>query len=81
MISGEISLFLMCKSYSTLRSRTNRGVVAHPFKSQHLGGRSRQISEFEASLVYRVSSREPVSWGKREKRKRERERSRTLFTT
>jgi hypothetical protein len=26
-------------------------------KSQHLGGRGRQISEFEASLVYRVSSR------------------------
>jgi hypothetical protein len=25
--------------------------------AQHLGGRSRRISEFEASLVYRVSSR------------------------
>jgi hypothetical protein len=25
--------------------------------SQHLGGRGRQISEFQASLVYRVSSR------------------------
>jgi hypothetical protein len=25
--------------------------------SQHLGGRGRQISEFEASLFYRVSSR------------------------
>jgi hypothetical protein len=25
--------------------------------SQHSGGRGRQISEFEASLVYRVSSR------------------------
>jgi hypothetical protein len=25
--------------------------------SQHLGGRSRRISEFKASLVYRVSSR------------------------
>jgi hypothetical protein len=24
---------------------------------QHLGGRGRRISEFEASLVYRVSSR------------------------
>jgi hypothetical protein len=32
-------------------------VVAHTFKSQHLGGRGRQISEFEASLVYKVSSR------------------------
>jgi hypothetical protein len=27
------------------------------FSSQHLGGRGRQISEFEASLVYKVSSR------------------------
>jgi hypothetical protein len=26
-------------------------------ESQHLGGRSRWISEFKASLVYRVSSR------------------------
>jgi hypothetical protein len=32
-------------------------VVAQAFKSQHLGGRGRWISEFEASLVYRVSSR------------------------
>jgi hypothetical protein len=30
------------------------GVVAH---TQHLGGRGRRISEFEASLVYKVSSR------------------------
>jgi hypothetical protein len=26
-------------------------------EAQHLGGRGRQIPEFEASLVYRVSSR------------------------
>jgi hypothetical protein len=32
-------------------------VVAHAFNSQHLGGRGRRISEFEASLVYSVSSR------------------------
>jgi hypothetical protein len=29
------------------------GVVAH----HHSGGRGRQISEFEASMVYKVSSR------------------------
>jgi hypothetical protein len=29
--------------------------VTHTFN--HLGGRGRRISEFEASLVYRVSSR------------------------
>ena len=32
-------------------------MVVHTFNPQHLGGRDRQISEFEASLVYRVSSR------------------------
>jgi hypothetical protein len=31
--------------------------VATHLYSQHLGGRGRQISEFKASLVYRVSSR------------------------
>jgi hypothetical protein len=29
----------------------------HTFNPKHLGGRGKQISEFEASLVYRVSSR------------------------
>jgi hypothetical protein len=29
----------------------------HTQASQHLGGRGRRISEFKASLVYRVSSR------------------------
>jgi hypothetical protein len=29
----------------------------HAFNPQHLGGRGRQISQFEASLVYRVRSR------------------------
>jgi hypothetical protein len=32
-------------------------MVVHAFKSQHSGGRGRWISEFEASLVYIVSSR------------------------
>jgi hypothetical protein len=31
-------------------------VVAHTFVNPILGGRSRQISEFKASLVYRESS-------------------------
>jgi hypothetical protein len=46
-----------------------------------LGGRGRQISEFEASLVYKVSSRtaratqrNPVSKKKERKRKRKRKR-------
>jgi hypothetical protein len=32
-------------------------VVVHAFNSSNLGGRGRRISEFEASLVYKVSSR------------------------
>ena len=32
-------------------------MVAHAFNPQHLGSRGRWISEFEASLDYRVSSR------------------------
>ena len=50
-------------------------VVVHArLLSQHLGGRGRQISEFEASLAYRVSSRaaratqrNPVSKKRKEK--------------
>ena len=34
-----------------------RAVVAHTYISSTLEGRGRRISEFEASLVYRVSSR------------------------
>ena len=33
------------------------GMVAHTFNPSTWEGRGRQISEFEASLVYRVSSR------------------------
>jgi hypothetical protein len=32
-------------------------MVAHDFNPSTLGGRGTQISEFEASLVYKVSSR------------------------
>jgi hypothetical protein len=46
-----------------------------------LGGRGRRISEFKASLVYKVSSRtaraiqrNPVSGKKKEKRKKERKK-------
>jgi hypothetical protein len=48
-----------------------------------LGGRGRQIPEFEASLVYRVSSRtarttqrNPVSKNRKTEKERERERER-----
>ena len=39
------------KYYSAVKNKGCRAVVAH------FGGRGRQISEFEDSLVYRVSSR------------------------
>jgi hypothetical protein len=38
-----------------LKKLLKPGVVAQ--ECQHSGGRGRQISEFEASLVYKVSSR------------------------
>ena len=39
------------------KEEPSRAVVAHAFNPQHLGGRGRWISEFEASLIYRGSSR------------------------
>ena len=35
----------------------SQAVVAHAFNPSTLGGRGRWISEFKASLVYRVTSR------------------------
>ena len=53
-----------------------------------MGGRGRQISEFEASLVYKVSSRtaraiqkNPVSREREREREKERERSGYLVGT
>jgi hypothetical protein len=40
-----------------LKRIEGQAVVAHAFNPRLLGGRGRWISEFEASLVYRVSSR------------------------
>jgi hypothetical protein len=39
------------------KSGANPGEVVHAFKPSTRGGRGRRISEFEASLVYKVSSR------------------------
>jgi hypothetical protein len=39
------------------KERQGRAVVAHTFNPSTWGGRGRWISEFEASLVYKVSSR------------------------
>jgi hypothetical protein len=40
-----------------LKFKFSQAVVAHAFNPRTWGGRGRWISEFEASLVYRVSSR------------------------
>jgi hypothetical protein len=48
------------KSYHQTQKRYRNckpGVVAHAFNPSTQGGRGRRISEFEASLVYKVSSR------------------------
>jgi hypothetical protein len=42
---------------NALKLRTETGSGGARLRSQPLGGRGRQISEFEASLVYKVSSR------------------------
>jgi hypothetical protein len=54
--------------------------------SQHSGGRGRKISEFEASLLYRVSSRtaraiqrNPVSKKKKKKKRKEKKRRKNLM--
>jgi hypothetical protein len=48
-----------------------------------LGGRGRRISEFEARLVYKVSSRalqrNPVSKNQKKKKKKERKRKRNCL--
>ena len=66
------------------QKKTEPGVVALAFNPR--GGRGRRISEFEASLIYSVSSRtaratqiNPVSKNqKKKKRKKKKERNRVL---
>jgi hypothetical protein len=56
--------------------------------SQHSGGRGRQISEFEASLVYKVSSRtarailrNPVSKNKQTNKQKQKQQQKKRFRT
>jgi hypothetical protein len=49
-----VSKFSMAPHFKSI---TPPGVVAHTFNPSTRWGRGRQISEFEASLVYKVSSR------------------------
>jgi hypothetical protein len=57
-------------------------MVVHAFNPSTQEGRSRQISEFEASLVYKVSSRtvratqrNPVSKKRKEKQKQNKQKT------
>ena len=45
------------ETLSSKKEERCQAVVEHAFNPKHSGGRDRQISEFEASLVYKVSSR------------------------
>jgi hypothetical protein len=53
-----------------LKNNQSRAVVA-----QHLGGRGRQISGFEASLVYRMSSRKSQGYTEKLSQKKKKIRS------
>jgi hypothetical protein len=60
------------------------GVMTHAFNPSTLGGRGRRISEFEASLVYKVSSRTARAiqrnYVSKKKKKKERKKERkSLF--
>jgi hypothetical protein len=64
---------------------STESLICQFFLREHLGGRGRRISEFEASLVYRVSSRtamatqrNPVSKKKTKKRKKKKKSSELL---
>jgi hypothetical protein len=50
----------LCQKANKYKSRNLLSSCGSQFLSQCLGGRGRQISEFEASLVYRASFR--ISW-------------------
>ena len=52
---SEVSLGYLGETF--LKSITGQAVVVHAFNPSTLGSRGRWISEFEASLVYNVSSR------------------------
>jgi hypothetical protein len=84
---AHFNLYLRIKDYleidvSLQRLKQQLGVVA---QSQHLGGRGRQISEFKASLVYKVSSRtaraiqrNPVSKNQKPKTKKKKKKKKPL---
>jgi hypothetical protein len=56
-----------------------------PGSSQHLGGRGRWISEFDAILVYRVSSRTAratqrnLVLEKKKKKRKEKKKEKTIY--
>jgi hypothetical protein len=77
MLLEDLSTMLEVEEDQNKKEIYQPGVVAHDFNPSTLGGRGRWISEFEASLVYRVSSRtaraiqrNPVSKNQKKKKKR-----------
>jgi hypothetical protein len=63
-----------------IKEYCHRGMVAHTFNPSTREARGRWISEFEASLIYKVSSRtaratqrNPVSKNQKKKKKKKKE--------
>jgi hypothetical protein len=52
-----LQAFVVQTLFFDLKLLVKLGVVVHAFNPSKSGGRDRQISEFEASLVYKVRSR------------------------
>jgi hypothetical protein len=46
-----------CSNFGCLKKNNQPDMMAHAFNPSTPGGRGMQISEFEASLIYKVSSR------------------------
>ena len=75
MVVSDLSKYSIACMYKHIRKGNVSWAWWHTPLIQHSGGRGRQISEFESSLFYKVSSRaiqrNPVSKNKQKKKKKE----------
>jgi hypothetical protein len=74
--TGRFSIYIIRLCLKNQQTAEQWGGGGICLESQHLGDRDRQISEFEASLIYRASSRtartiqrNPVSKNNKQKNK------------
>jgi hypothetical protein len=80
-LSGEVQTLEIWGNYLTFIHLTFSLCKNRIKSSVHLGGRGRQISEFEASLVYRVSSRTARDTQKNPVSKNKTKQNKTTTTT